>query len=815
MTIRLRKYYFALFVLGVGTLIPGVRLGAVPFSPNQIEVPGAAGQGMHLGGAAWGDYDGDGDLDALVSGRDAANARQIRLYRNTAGVFAVVNVAAAGTGLQDSSVAFGDMDGDADLDIVVSGVDSGGTRRLRIYRNDGANVFTLLTDVDALAAGNNRSDISFGDFDFDGDLDIVFCGQDGGGRRLRVYRNNGNGTFDPAQIELAGGIDRGDVAWGDYDNDGDLDILYCGRTANNVNTGVLRIYPNNGNGTFGTAFDVNGAATGLSLGDVRWGDYNNDGWLDIIASGLDRANTRQFRAYRNNTNGTFTQVEIPGAGLGYGNSAVGFGDANNDGTLDAVVNGNSGGSREIRISTYNAGTGAFTAALYNPESAANLGLQDGGVAYGDYDGDGDLDLLVSGSDNGGGRQVRLYKSSASLTTANTAPSAPATLAARWSFSSSLTGISIASFTWNAGTDSGAGATPGNGLYYDVQISTLASFARLAAPGLLGATPLMGGYHRPPSIFGGGTPIGVMLKSTAPWAPINAHPGLRTDTTYYFRVRTIDAGLRASGVSPTGTLWTGVAPASSTLAAGTGFLPGDITLAWTAPGDDDVRANLTGNYRIQYSSNAATLWNPVTTPAGAWTVTLATTNIVPGTAQSALINVPTNDTYYIVLWSQDDALLWSAVSNTASAVPAVINRSVTIDSGSPYNFGSQTVGTSSVSVSAVAIRNDGNVINTYQLSAATTTFASPWVLGNVAGSDTLAVFGAFHGSRPLAAAFGPEDVVLNTEAASSGTAFSVDGTQTGGGVAVGASRNLWLRLDTPTLSSTEAPQQITVTITASP
>jgi hypothetical protein len=323
---------------GAGLLFLTAHLRAIPFSPNQIEVPGAINQGLDLGSAVWGDYDNDGDLDILVCGRDAANARQIYIYRNNAGVFALVNVAGAGAGLKDSSAVFGDIDGDGDLDIVTAGVDSGGTRRIRAYRNDGVpwTTFTLLPDIDALGAGTNRSDVALGDFDGDGDLDVLFSGRDAGGRRLRVYRNNGNGTFDPNQIELAGGVELGDVAWGDFDNDGDLDILFSGLTAAGAANRVLKVYPNNGDGTFGTSFNVLNAATGYSVGDIRWGDFDNDGDLDILAGGSDQAGARQIRAYRN-TAGVFAQVEIPGAGLGYSNSSFVFGDVNNDGTPDVAM----------------------------------------------------------------------------------------------------------------------------------------------------------------------------------------------------------------------------------------------------------------------------------------------------------------------------------------------------------------------------------------------------------------------------------------------------------------------------------------------
>jgi hypothetical protein len=308
----------------------------------------------------------------------------------------------------------------------------------------------------------------------------------------------------------------------------------------------------------------------------------------------------------------------------------------------------------------------------------------------------------------------------------------------------------------------------------------------------------------------------MLKSTQPWAGNNAHPGLITDTTYYFRVVAIDAGLLASGFSVTGTLWTGVAPTTSTLTAVTGVAPGDINLSWKAPGDDAVYNNLNGNFRIQYSSVAATVWSTSTTPSGAYTVTIATSNAVPGTNQSRVLNVTTNDTYYIVLWGQDDVGEWSLISNTANAVPAVITRSVSI-SGSPYNFGSQNVGGSTVTATVLTVTNDGNVAETFSFSAATSTAGSPWTMNATppAGSDQAVAYAAFHPTRPASGAFGAEDVSGPVSLPSTGTAYTIDGSQTGVAVGVGQTRNLWVRLDLPTTSATASPQTITVTITAGP
>ena len=118
-----------------------------------------------------------------------------------------------------------------------------------------ANAFDATQiEVDGAGGGLREGGVAWGDYDNDGDLDVLGSGWSGSGIELRIYKNNGNATMDPTQIEVGGangGIRYSGVAWGDYDNDGDLDIIAGGSTAGN--TKELRIYKNNGNGTMDSA----------------------------------------------------------------------------------------------------------------------------------------------------------------------------------------------------------------------------------------------------------------------------------------------------------------------------------------------------------------------------------------------------------------------------------------------------------------------------------------------------------------------------------------------------------------------------------
>ncbi len=94
----------------------------------------------------------------------------------------------------------------------------------KVYRNDGLRSFT---DIGADLTGVHASSVAWGDYDNDGDLDILLTGDSISGGLSSVYRNDGGGTFTDIRAALTGVL-FGSVAWGDYDNDGDLDILFTG-----------------------------------------------------------------------------------------------------------------------------------------------------------------------------------------------------------------------------------------------------------------------------------------------------------------------------------------------------------------------------------------------------------------------------------------------------------------------------------------------------------------------------------------------------------------------------------------------------------
>ncbi len=318
----------------------------IPSLPSFEEIPTVL-EGVLYSSVSWGDYDGDGDLDILLTGSDASSQPISKVYRNN-GDDTFTDINAGLEGVWFASVAWGDYDGDGDLDILLTGQSASGRISL-VYRNNGDETFT---DINAGLEGVNRSSVAWGDYDGDGDLDILLTGQNESNQPISlVYRNNGDETFTDINAGLEG-VNRSSVAWGDYDGDGDLDILLTGSNASNQR--ISLVYRNNGDETF---TDINAGLEGVILSSVAWGDYDGDGDLDILLTGLS-ASGQISRVYRNNGDDTFTAINAGLEGVWF--ASVAWGDYDGDGDLDILLTGQSASGQRISRVYRNNGDDTFT-----------------------------------------------------------------------------------------------------------------------------------------------------------------------------------------------------------------------------------------------------------------------------------------------------------------------------------------------------------------------------------------------------------------------------------------------------------------------
>jgi CHU_C Type IX secretion signal domain/FG-GAP-like repeat/ASPIC and UnbV len=238
--------------------------------------------------AAWADYDGDGYLDVFVAtSADITFPAKNALYHNNGNeTFTRITEGAIANDVGDAfDCSWVDYDNDCDLDLFIANLNTGNI----LYRNDGSNGFTKI----AQGLGDNgnlfTTSCSWADYNNDGYIDLALgYGNSTGG--VALFMNNGDGTFVrilTSGITTEGSGARG-TAWGDYDNDGDLDLLI-------VTIQKSYLYSNNGDGSF-TKIDENFIASADAQA-VSWCDYNNDGYLDfIVATGIGDLNY----LYKNN-----------------------------------------------------------------------------------------------------------------------------------------------------------------------------------------------------------------------------------------------------------------------------------------------------------------------------------------------------------------------------------------------------------------------------------------------------------------------------------------------------------------------------------
>ncbi|MCK4643547.1 VCBS repeat-containing protein, partial [bacterium] len=358
----------------------------------------------------FGDLDEDGDLDLVVLGLgDAGRVSQV-LMNNGNGFF-VEEIPGQLYGVNDGSISLGDLDMDGDLDLIISGWN--GTvagRRTLIYLNDGAGSFT--EGASASLENLYRSNHSLGDIDGDGDLDLILTGFTGSANRSRIYQNDGVGSFTEINAGQLEAVRLGPVALGDIDNDGDLDLILTGW---NGSACITKTYQNNGTGNF---TEINsGQFAGVDLGSVSFGDVDSDGDLDIVLSGqLDLSGNPFTGVYRNDGTGSYTEIS-PSQLRQVRISSMALGDLDHDGDLDIVLVGNTSTSIVRTSEVYvNEGSGLFAMDGYT----ALTDIYAGSTSLGDIDNDGDLDLILTGASDSG-RIAEIYRNNTLIINATPSP----------------------------------------------------------------------------------------------------------------------------------------------------------------------------------------------------------------------------------------------------------------------------------------------------------------------------------------------------------------------------------------------------------
>lgn len=315
---------------------------------------------------ASGDVDGDGDIDLFMTGITPQKQTKLYLNNGTGNFTEVANTPFPRSG--SSQAILKDLDNDGDLDLFFSGNNLLSQNFTHIYRNNGSGIFTQVTN-NALPAFIKGAAIA--DVDNDGDQDIVISTS----AVADVYLNNGNAVFSAQGSSVFTPV-SGVVRFIDMENDGDQDVIISGASS-------IKLYQNNGSGNF--TLNTNSTFAALSGEDIDVADTDNDGDLDFLING-----SGQNLLYTNNGSGIFTQITTTLQQTSGGQNAIA--DLDNDGDQDILIVGTqAGGLPNIYNIVYqNTGNNIFV----QTQILGGEYIADCVVA--DFTGDGLKDIIIQG-----------------------------------------------------------------------------------------------------------------------------------------------------------------------------------------------------------------------------------------------------------------------------------------------------------------------------------------------------------------------------------------------------------------------------------
>lgn len=501
------KKFLILFVVLVGFsgIIKVVEAGTL--SDSGIDLTD-----LYTSSVAWGDIDNDGDFDLAIMGWDGTN-RRFQIYKN--GANNRLTLSQSLTGVRKGQLSFADYDRDGDLDLAITGeITEYGTTK--IYQNDGNGTFSD-SGIELIDVYN--SGLAWGDYDNDGDLDLVLIGARMGAPGLvaKIYENyekEGVVTFRDSGIPDLTPVASGSVAWADYDNDGDLDLALSGEQAG-VGNYVCKIYKNDySNNPTNPFLTVGDSLTPVMNSSLAWGDYNNDGWLDIAICGQTTGGKYVSEIWKNDGDGTFTET---GDSLdGVNNSSLAWGDYDNDGDLDLVVIGSETGEVPSSKIYESDGDPNYN---FTPNGQSLTDVDQGSVAWCDYDGDKDIDLALTGYSESG-PLTKIYKNDESASNPNNLPTPPDSSLFETTYDTTTKKLTI---KWESGLDTET--DPPTGLYYNFRIGSESGEDDLVAARY--GSPLLGNF---------------ISKSTT---TVHTRTFSLYAKGYYWSVQAIDTGLGRS------------------------------------------------------------------------------------------------------------------------------------------------------------------------------------------------------------------------------------------------------------------------------
>ncbi|MEO7166332.1 MAG: VCBS repeat-containing protein, partial [Chthoniobacterales bacterium] len=301
---------------GVATwFLLSATLASAQFVDVSSEAGLSAARKKTWGNPVWGDFNHDGFLDLIVPDHGLAASQGPFVYLNSGGTSFVdirptcgITKAPAFDSTDWHGYAMGDFDGDGNVDLYIAegakGNVGGADKRDLLFHSNGDGTFTNVSVAAGILVTRHRGrGALWFDFDNDGQLDLLVKNFSDVND---LYKNNGNGTFSlvPNAAGLAyatSGVDAGSImAMADYDNDGYMDIAFTG------DNDALALYRHMNDGTYADVTSAAGITFAPNSKGMAWGDYDNDGLIDLyIARGQLSKTSSAGTLYRNNGNGTF------------------------------------------------------------------------------------------------------------------------------------------------------------------------------------------------------------------------------------------------------------------------------------------------------------------------------------------------------------------------------------------------------------------------------------------------------------------------------------------------------------------------------
>lgn len=393
----------------------------------------------------WGDVDNDGDLDLLMTGQVNEESSPVTLLYLNDGSGEFINSNQSLIGMINNSAFWFDIDQNGFIDLILSG-DTGESTSTSIYFNENG----ILVESEISIPGYENGLLSPADFDNDGDLDLLVAGESENTPLTILLENDGNQNFVPVDFSFTGYKDAA-AAWGDFNNDGKLDFIISGENeAGSIST---TLYTNLGDEDFSAQ---QATIQGVVNGTLAFSDFDLDGDLDLLVTGYSNLErTNQFTGiYIYNGSGydlLYSSISDPSKAIAnsFTKSGALIGDYDNDGDQDVLISSSSS-----------------TSILKNNRGSIDeekLEVSGSSITWADYDGDGDLDIIVTG-----GTTATVLSNNTAIK--NTAPTVPENAMASIVLDSVI-------LSWDTANDE---QTPSNLLTYNIRVGTTSGSSDILA-----------------------------------------------------------------------------------------------------------------------------------------------------------------------------------------------------------------------------------------------------------------------------------------------------------------------------------------------